>query len=248
MHHKQFFWLHIKKSAGMMTRSLLQPYYVGVDRTRKPITFIQAQPEQYNDILNNYRVVLGEYQFRRCLFAKKYLYPTSWGNIYSFAFSREPTDRCISMFHYLYWEEAWYKNLLHSLKRKFRTGQKLEFNTAYAFDVFLDYIQEARLSNSIYHPLSHHFTTHTAPMWDDITDNEGSILLTKVFRLEALTEGINEVFNECSIDNRVESPTQKLNMSKRGKKYSPNRTQIKKIEQIYAKDFEIYETAWPGNT
>lgn len=90
MHYKQFFWLHVRKSAGFTTRALLQPYYVEVDRAKKPKTFIQATPDEYNDILNNYRIVLGDYQFRRCLFAKKYLYPDQWDDIFSFAFSREP--------------------------------------------------------------------------------------------------------------------------------------------------------------
>ena len=81
MAKKQLFWLHVKKSAGITTRALLRPHYVEVDRTKKPKNFIQAAPEEYNDILNNYRVVLGKYQFKRCLFAKKFLYPEKWDEI-----------------------------------------------------------------------------------------------------------------------------------------------------------------------
>lgn len=68
---KNLFWLHIKKSGGSAIRNALQPYYTLVDRIEKPANFIQSQPSQYNDILNNYRVVLGEYTHKRTLFAKK---------------------------------------------------------------------------------------------------------------------------------------------------------------------------------
>jgi hypothetical protein len=244
MHYKQLFWLHIKKSAGITARALLKPYYVEVERVKKPKTFIQATPEEYNDILNNFRVVLGKYQFKRCLFAKKYLYPNHWDNIYSFAFSREPVDRCISMFYYLFWKDAGYiRNILRSLIRSVN-ARKLLFNTSYAFDVFLDYAHEARRSNSIYQPLGIHFTTHTAPMWDDITDLDGNILLKEVFRLEKLIDGINKAFYECGIDKRLDKSDKKLNKNRGRKKYTPTQYQIKKIKQIYYNDFEIYEDAW----
>lgn len=243
MSYSQFFWLHIKKSAGIATRSLLQPYYVEVDRDKKPKNFIQASPKEYNDILNNYRVVLGEYQFRRCLFAKKYLYPDQWDDMFSFAFSREPIDRCISMFYYLYWKDSGFiKNLKRAFKRSLHT-RRLLYNTSYAFDTFLDYAHEARASDSIYFPLENHFTTHTAPMWEDITDLNGNILLKKVFRLENLTDGINQAFEECGIEKRLEKRETKLNRNYNRKLYQPTKDQIIKIENIYHHDFEIYEKA-----
>lgn len=243
MKYDKLFWLHIKKSAGITTRALLQPYYLEVDRVKKPKNFIQATPEEYNDILNNYRVVLGDYQFKRCLFAKKYLYPNNWNNIYSFAFSREPVDRCISMFYYLFWkEDKSIKKLLRLLKAAIN-DRKL-YTTSYAFDIFLDYTHKARLSDSIYYPLGSHFTTHTAPMWDDISDLEGNILLTEVFRLEALTEGINKAFSTCGIDKKLDLSSKSLNKNKWREHYTPTREQIRKIKQIYSKDFEVYENAW----
>ncbi len=143
MAQRQLFWLHIKKSAGITTRSLLQPYYIEVDRTKKPKTFIQATPEEYNDILNNFRVVLGEYQFKRCLFAKRYLYPETWGDMFSFAFSREPTDRCVSMFYYLFANDlGLVMNMARSIKRSIKNKKLILYNTNYAFDLFLDYVHE----------------------------------------------------------------------------------------------------------
>lgn len=245
MNHRQLFWLHVKKSAGITTRSLLQPHYVLVNRAKKPKNFIQAMPEEYNDIINNYRVVLGEYQFKRCLFAKKYLYLDKWDDIFSFAFSREPTDRCVSMFYYLFWRDRGpVKNIVRSLKGYINT-KKIIFSSSYAFDVFLDCANEARLSDSIYYPIGNHFTTHTAPMWDDITDFNGNVLLKKVYRLENLIEGINLAFEECGIAKRLDRNDKELNQN-RGigrKDYSPNQQQKKKIEEIYHKDFEIYEKA-----
>ncbi len=243
MSYEHFFGLHIKKSAGITTRSLLQPYYVEVDRLKKPKSFIQASSEEYNDILNNFRVVLGEYQFRRCLFAKKYLYSDRWDNIFSFAFSREPIDRCISMFYYLYWKDGGANKKLKSTITRYLDTGKIHLSTSYAFDAFLDHVQEARTSNSIYFPLGNHFTTHTAPMWEDITDMDGNILLKRIFRLENLTDGINLAFEECGLDKRIDANTYKLNKNKHRKLYSPTKIQIKKIEDIYNNDFEIYEKA-----
>ena len=247
MHSKQLFWLHIKKAGGTSIRALLQPHYVEVKRNNKPKTFIQARPEEYNDILNNYRVVMGDYQFKRSLFAKTYLYPSRWNHMYSFAFSREPIDRCLSMFHYLFRSGkgvGYLRTLLRSVKTVLMT-RKLVSSTSYAFDVFLDHAHRARQSDSIYKPLGNRFTTHTAPMWDDITDLEGNVLLTEVFRLEALTEGINRAFCECGIDKRLEHGDGLFRNKNRNRTgYTPSSAQIRKIEQIYLKDFEVYETAW----
>ena len=242
---KQMFWLHVKKSAGITTRSLLQPYYVEVNRSKKPKTFIQALPEEYNDILNNYRVVLGEYQFKRCLFAKRYLYPKQWDGIFSFAFARDPSDRCVSMFYYLFSQDSGHFTKLTRALRSIITNKKLTSNTSYAFDTFLDHAHKARLSDSIYRPLVLHFTTHTAPMWDDITDSNGNVIIKQVYRLENLIEGINSAFEECNIPKRIDTSNEKLskNRNKKRKEFIPNKHQQQKIEDIYRNDFEIYEKA-----
>lgn len=245
MNQRQFFWLHVKKSAGISTRSLLQPYYVEVDRTNKPKTFIQATSEEYNDILNHFRVSLGEYQFKRCLFAKEFLYPGKWDDMFSFAFSREPTDRCISMFYYLFWKDFGpLKNVARSIGQSIQSKSLILYNTSYAFDLFLDYAYQARLSDSVYRPLGIFFTTHTAPMWDDITDHNGNVLLDQVYRLENLIEGINLVFEQCGITKRLDVDGQYLNKNKNRREYVPNKRQKKKVEEIYHKDFEVFENAW----
>jgi hypothetical protein len=240
MSYSSLFWLHIKKSAGCTTRSLLSPYYVQVDR-QKPKTFIQATPDEYNDILNNFRVLLGEYQFKRCLFAKQYLYKDRWDSMFSFAFAREPIDRCISMFFYVYWKEiSLFKKLTRALRAPF-TRRRLPYNTRYAFDTFLDCVREARESNSIYRPVGNRFTTHTAPMWEDITDLEGNVLLKAIFRVEDLAEGINCAFEACGIQKRIGKNELRLNKNNKRTEYVPTRAQVKKIENIYHRDCEIYE-------
>ena len=81
-------------------------------------------------------------------------------------------------------------------------------------------------------------------MWGDITDLEGNILLTEVFRIEDLIKGINKVFSVCNIDKRLEPSDSIIENSTLNKgEYYPNRTQILKIERIYSKDFEFYENA-----
>ncbi|GAB4170265.1 MAG: hypothetical protein Kow00100_10920 [Geothermobacteraceae bacterium] len=241
---KQFFWLHIKKAGGLSTRKLLSPHYKEVDRVKKPKNFIQSDRDEYNDILNNYRVVLGEYQFKRCLFAKKYLYPNEWDNIYSFAFSREPIDRCISMFFYLFWGGAGFMSSIKRFIDVFYSHKRAVLSTSSAFDLFLDLVCEARESESNYSPLGLHFSTHTADVWDDITDFDGNILLSRIYRLDSLVEGINHVFEMCDIQNRIDKCDVYINKNKSRTIFIPSRSQVKKIEDLFSKDFDIYENAW----
>jgi hypothetical protein len=242
MSKKKFFWLHIKKSGGITTRKLLQPYYVEVDRVKRPKCFIQASPQEYNDILNNYRILLGDYQLKRCLFAKKFLFPDSYNDMVSFAFVREPIDRCLSMFFYLYSNQ---RNWIYILKQTTRQliQKRTLYNTSYAFDNFLELIQESRNSPSSFYPKGLHFVTHTNSMWEDVSDFEGNILLKKIFRLEDLIWGINQVFEECDIDKKLQSSTLRLNVNKYYRRYLPNHDQRRKIGKLFEKDFGIYESA-----
>lgn len=244
MQYEEFFWLHVKKSAGEMTRALLQPHYIEVDRVKKPKTFIQARREEFNDILNNYRVPLGIYQFKRCLFARDFLYRDRWPEIYSFAFCREPIERCISMFFYLFENNIKRSKVAKYNLKRIASGKKIESNTSYAFDAFLDCVEGARSSDSIYWPIDSRFTTHTAPMWDDVTDFYGNVLLKRIFRLENLTDGINQAFEKCGIDKRVTESVKRINENENRREYSPTRRQIRKITSIYAKDFELYEQSF----
>ncbi|MBC3767644.1 sulfotransferase family 2 domain-containing protein [Neptunicella marina] len=242
MSYSRFFWLHIKKSAGISTRQLLQPYYQEVDRTHWPVNFIQSAPELHNDILNNYRMLLGEYQFKRGLFASEVLYPQKWHSMLSFAFCREPTDRCISMFYYLYWQGGNWKKWLKSCVRKTVKTGRLHHSTASAFDYFLGFIEQAQQADSIYQPLGSHFSTHTNSMWRDVTNHHNQILLTRIYRLESLLPALNQVFADCGLDKRLQTD-QRSNTTHFKGQYRPSGAQRNKIEQLFAEDFELYESA-----
>jgi len=243
MVHRDFFWLHIKKAAGITTRRLLAPYYREVDRTHWPGNFVQASPDEYNDTLNNYRVVLGKYQFRRCLFAKTYLYPDTWEDLISFAFAREPVDRCLSMFHYLYWKDSPGRETLRQAFRSRFHPLRVVRAKAYAFDAFLDRIESAHQGDSIYEPLGLHFSTHTAPMWGDVTDDQDRILIKRIYRLENLVTGLNEVFESCGLERRLRSNTVALNRTESRTDFSPTRSQVARIKAVYENDFGLYEKA-----
>lgn len=242
---QKIFWLHIKKSAGQSTRKALAPYYVQIDRHHNAKSFIQAAPEEWNDILNNYRTPLGEYQFRRCLFAKTYLYKSSFEDMLKFAFVREPVDRCISQFFYL-WRKTnpksmqfWRQRLELFAKALRRPGRVP--NISYDFDLFLEAIAACRSSTSHQVPFGLHFQTHTAAMWDDVVDHNGTVLLDYIWRLEDLDKGLEIVRAALGgPDGPSDSKTTRINQSKQTP-LAVTKQQKRKIETLFAKDFELYE-------
>ena len=67
-----FFWLHIRKSAGTTIKSLLEPHYIALNTPKKnPPSFLQVDTKYWNDLINIPRVNLGEFNYKRSLFAKK---------------------------------------------------------------------------------------------------------------------------------------------------------------------------------
>jgi len=237
-----FFWLHIKKSAGATTMKLLKPYYKEVPVKKYCPSFIQSPVELWNDILNNSRTMLGEYQFKRTLLAKEYLYKDNWSSIYSFAFSRKPTSRVISMFYYLFFinnginRAGMYERLRKSLRYR-----KILFSTTGMFDTFLDLVEATRQKPNF---VSQHFACHTAQMCPDISDEGGICLLTHVYRVECLVKAVTEVFYGCNLQppNHIDGGIRANNNLGKGS-YSPTKGQLKRIETLYGKDFEIYENA-----
>lgn len=234
-----FFWLHIKKSAGSSLRSLLSPEYITVEKVHRPINFIQANPSQYNDILNNFRIPLGEYQFRRCLFAKTYLYPDTWNKWQSFAFVRNPLDRAISAFHYLRKPNGRERSFIQDMPKalEFDPTQGLD----YQFDVFLNLVARARQSPSIYGPVNLHFSTHVAPMWDDVTDNNGKVLLRHIFRLEEMEHGLNTVYAACGLTKKFDFANAAKNKGDYDADFTLSPLQKRKIGNLYKNDFDLYE-------
>lgn len=138
---RPLFWLHVKKSAGGTVRRLLGPHYLQAERLRKPVNFIQSDPAAWNDILNNFRIPLGEYQFRRCLFARRYLYPDSWEARLRFAFARHPVERAVSAFFYLRVPRGGQNSFVHHARKLRRPVPEKDGGL---FDLFLDLVEEAR--------------------------------------------------------------------------------------------------------
>jgi len=239
MKYKGMFWLHIKKSGGTTIRKLLDGQYREVRRVNFPINFIQADPSEYNDVLNNYRVVLGEYQFRRAEFARKYLYPDTWDELLKFAYTRDPEDRCLSMFFYLFSNRGKYaSNLLWSLKLK---KNLLSFDRL--FHCFLDLVEMGHQRHGIEVPLGPRFTTHTTDMWSDVTDSGGQVLLDYIFRLEDLSQSIKLITDLLCVDPIDINRIPKLNVTSRPSVRLSECHKIR-IRSIYAKDYELYEGAY----
>ncbi len=236
-----FFWLHIKKSAGGSTRRLLAPHYVQAERVHKPVTFIQSPRAQHNDILNNFRIPLGPYQFRRALFAKTYLYAADWHAIPRFAISRHPMARCLSAFFYLQGQPGGERSFVQHLQNGGQMPSRGDMHAL--FDAFLDLVEAAQNSPSIYHPVNLHFTTHTAAMWPDVTDNDGTLLLSHVFRLESLHAGLREIFELCNLAPPATADVPRANANTNKPDFAPSPQQRARVKQLYAKDFDLYEDA-----
>lgn len=234
-----FFWLHIKKSAGGSLRRLLAPHYIDIDRIAKPMNFIQAHPSQYNAILNNFRIPLGEFQFRRCYFAKRFLFPNTWADLNSFAFVRNPIDRAISAFHYLREQRGRERSFLQDMPNNidFDPTKGLD----YQFDVFINLVAKSQKAESIYGPVNLHFSTHTTPMWPDVTDENGNVLLRHIFRLENMLDGVNMIFEQTDLPKRTDQDVQHVNVGNYSDDFSPSELQKRKLSNIYGNDFDLYE-------
>ena len=87
MEFNNYFFIKIRKSGGTTLMNLLNDNNLKKN-IKQPKPFILAKKKEYNSVINNYRIPLGKYQGKRCLFAKEILFPNEWDNIFSFALSR----------------------------------------------------------------------------------------------------------------------------------------------------------------
>lgn len=221
-------------------RQILAPEYVLSQRTKQPVNFIQSPRNQHNDILNNFRVPLGAYQFRRTAFAQTYLYPDCWDQLVRFAFMRPPLERCLSMFFYLAQPRGGERSFVQHLQEQGQAADST--NLPRLFDQFLDLVEAARTSPSIYQPVNLHFTTHTAPMHGDVMDRDGQLGLTHLFRLEHMAEAIAMVFDLCGISRDLPVALPQINARKDSTGFAPSPKQLRRVEQLYHADFELYDS------
>lgn len=238
-----FFWLHIKKAAGTTLRSELSSLglYTIVDRVGKPQNFLDACQTNYNDILNNYRVPLGKYQFKRSLYAKQYLYPNYWDTMYRCTVVREPYQRCLSMYKH-FGKPNNVCDKFKEISKIIHTPIKIANPRIFIFEKFLNKIEEARQSQSNYFPQNLSFQTHTASVYDDITDDYGQILIPHIYR----SENIENVIKQICLENDIEYKYRRachLNVRSSLDPSLLTKNTKKLIRKLYYRDFDLYEDA-----
>ncbi len=213
----RFFWLHLKKCGGMSFRKTFSPPYVETDRTRPPRPFEEVPRAEWNDCVNNYRQELGEYDYRRMLFARDRLYtPAEFGAMYKFAFSRNPYDRILSAWRFLY-RKRWYHPLRYSFARFLRA---------------LPGIWETKSDR--------HVATHTARIWPDVSDEAGRLLLDDLFRLEEIDRA-TPILNE-RLGTNVDGLAHTNRMGAATDYRAHYTTETRRlVEQLYADDLERLE-------
>ena len=223
MADKGFFWLHIKKCGGESFRKTFSPPYVLTDRSINCRTFISLPKEEWNDALNNYRIPLGEYDYRRMLFAKKFLYTKDeFDSLFKFTIVRNPYSRAVSSWKYLMGE--------HSTKKLLTSPSKLKMKLSFAR--FLEELP--RLWEKKYNRL---LATHTAPIWPDITDEEEQLLVDKLLYLESINDGIDYLNQHLDLSIKK---FEHINKSRRSDDYRKhyNKKTRALVEKYYGDDIE----------
>lgn len=214
---KPFFWLHIRKAAGTSLLKALKPDYLTVNRL-DPLPFVALPRPYWNDNLNNFRVRLGRYTFKRMVFAKTFLYEAdSFDEMYKFAVVRNPYERAESCWKYL---------TAHGINLNPKSTMR-----ALSFSYFLDSLPDFWESIS-----DLHIATHTAPMWPDIScENDEKLLLDKIVYLERLDQDMAEVFSAVGLQAK---PIGKLNATRKDPSRSLPSGIKSRIERLYSQDFE----------
>jgi hypothetical protein len=216
---KPFFWLHIKKAGGNSVREVLEDVYVTADR-EEVTPFIAVPKEQWNDTVNNYRMPLGKYDFKRMLFAKKYLYrEKEFDTMFKFVVVRNPYDRAVSCWQYCTRGSRKWALLNRAVPKK-------------GFETFLRQLPEIWKSK-----VQRHTATHTAPVYPDITDGEGRLLVDFTAKLENIDDDFKIICRNIGIEVR-EFPS--VNKTQRKRPYQDfyNRTTKQLVEELYGEDIE----------
>ena len=77
-------------------------------------------------------------------------------------------------------------------------------------------------------------------MWPDIVDENDTVLLDSIYRLEDLTLGVNHIREALSQPPLESDNSVRTNTSSKSA-FAPSSDQVRKIEELFGKDFDIYE-------
>ena len=82
-----------------------------------------------------------------------------------------------------------------------------------------------------------HIATHTAPVWGDITDDNGKLLVDEIFKLENINDAVSAINQKLGLSIKHFSH---INKGRDGEGYRGffNRKSRKLVEQLYGDDIK----------
>lgn len=188
------------------------------DRVEYPKTFVALPRTEWNDVLNNYRIPLGEYDYKRMLFAKEFLYTEAeFNNMYKFTIVRNPYDRIVSAWKYLLRQRSYHPKKL---------WMRYDFHR---FLKELPVLWEEKYDR--------HIATHTAPVWGDITDKNGIQLVDFVAKLEHIENDMKFICERLGWEFKSFKHINKNREDRAYRKHYNNKTR-KLVEELYRDDIE----------
>lgn len=165
-------------------------------------------------------------------------------------FAREPTDRCLSMFSYLFDPKGGkhlnaYLSYLRGCKAV-PLHRRLVWSRPSRFDAFLDTLewqQSLRDGPDPALPIDLHFSTPTNPMSLDVLAPDGTSNLSHLIRLTSFEAGIDLCYNTMGMARPEPSRGIRHNSGVSDQKYLPLPAQQRRIEALFARDFDLFEKA-----
>jgi len=220
-----FLWLHIKKAGGQSIRGALSDVYVETNRSR-PSPFIALPRAEWNDNLNNFRIPLGDYDYRRLLFAKRFLFPASFDGMFKFCVVRNPYARALSSF-------------LYEIRND---RSRVAMTRLFPRSMFRRYL--FGLPRAWEKTKPRHRALHAAPVMPDITDEQGTILTDYIAQLETIEDDLAYICKGIGIEPRA-MPRKNTT----GRSADPNQfydsTNRRLVEKLYAEDIDRLEYKFP---
>lgn len=110
------------------------------------------------------------------------------------------------------------------------------------FDEFLFDLDQSANCGTVYYRGGMGFRAHTAPVFSDVSGDDGELLATTTFKFENLLSGINIARREAGLQAIDERAQKHLNRSPR-LNFRPSPSQTRFLKDFYADDFGLYEAA-----